>query len=69
MFYKKKREKETPTQMFSCESCEIFKSNYPEEHLPTATLGSGYIPLRGNIPPCRNSVSILLMSSELIGIF
>ena len=69
MFYKKKREKETPTQMFSCESCEIFKSNYSEEHLPTAALGSGCIPLRGNILPCRNSVSILLMSSELIGIF
>ena len=26
-------QKETPTQVFSCEYCEIFKSNYFEEHL------------------------------------
>ena len=25
-------EKETPTLMFSCEYCEIFKSNYFKEH-------------------------------------
>ena len=28
--------KETPTQMFSCEYCEIFKSTYFDEHLRTA---------------------------------
>ena len=26
-------EKETPTQVFSCEICEIFKNTYFEEHL------------------------------------
>ena len=25
--------KETPTQVFSCEICEIFKSTYSDEHL------------------------------------
>ena len=29
-------EKETPTQVFSCEHCEIFNNNYFEEHLRTA---------------------------------
>ena len=28
--------KETPTQVFSCEYCKIFKSNYLKEHLRTA---------------------------------
>ena len=28
--------RETPTQMFSCKYCEIFKNNYSEEHLRTA---------------------------------
>ena len=28
--------KETPTQVFSCEYCEIFKSTYFEKHLRTA---------------------------------
>ena len=28
--------KETPTQVFSCEYCEIFKNTYFEEHLQTA---------------------------------
>ena len=27
--------KETPTQVFSCEICEIFKNAYFEEHLRT----------------------------------
>ena len=27
---------ETPTQVFSCEYCEIFKNTYFEEHLRTA---------------------------------
>ena len=27
--------KETPTQLFSCEYCEIFKTIYFEEHLWT----------------------------------
>ena len=27
--------KETPTQVFSCEFCEIFKTAYFEEHLRT----------------------------------
>ena len=27
--------KETPTQVFSCEICEIFKNTYFEEHLRT----------------------------------
>ena len=26
-------QKETPTQVFSCETCEIFKNTYSEEHL------------------------------------
>ena len=26
-------EKETPTQVFSCEYCKVFKNNYFEEHL------------------------------------
>ena len=25
--------KETPTQVFTCEYCEIFKNNYLEEHM------------------------------------
>ena len=29
--------KETPTQVFSCETCEIFKNTYFEEHLGTTT--------------------------------
>ena len=28
--------KETPTQVFSCEYCEMFKNTYFEEHLGTA---------------------------------
>ena len=28
--------KETPTQLLSCEYCEIFKKAYFEEHIPTA---------------------------------
>ena len=28
--------KKTPTQVFSCEYCEIFKNTYLEGHLPTA---------------------------------
>ena len=31
--------KETPTQLFSCEYCEISKNTYFEEHLRTATSG------------------------------
>ena len=27
--------KETPTQVFSCKICEIFKNTYFEEHLQT----------------------------------
>ena len=30
------REKETPTQVTSCEYCEIYKDTYFEEHLPRA---------------------------------
>ena len=30
-------EKETPTQLFSCEICEIFKNTYFEEHIRRAT--------------------------------
>ena len=30
--------KETPTQVFSCEYGEIFKSTYFEEHLRTAAI-------------------------------
>ena len=29
--------KKRPTQMFSCEYCEIFKNNYFEKYLRTAT--------------------------------
>ena len=29
-------QKETPTQVFSCEYCEIFKNTYFGEHLRTA---------------------------------
>ena len=29
--------KETPTQVFSCEICQMFKNNYFEEHLRTVT--------------------------------
>ena len=28
--------KDTPTQMFSCANCEVFKNTYFEEHLRTA---------------------------------
>ena len=28
--------KETPTQLFFCKYCEIFRNNYFEEHLRTA---------------------------------
>ena len=31
--------KKTPTQVFSCEYCKIFKNIYFEEHLPTAAFG------------------------------
>ena len=27
--------KETPTQLFSCEICEIFQKNYRQEHVRT----------------------------------
>ena len=30
--------KDTPTQVFSCEYCEIFKKTYFEEYLQTATI-------------------------------
>ena len=33
--------KETPTQVFFCEYCEVFKSTYFEEHLLTA--GSDFL--------------------------
>ena len=33
-------QKETPTQMFSCEYCEIFKSRFFKEHLRATAFGS-----------------------------
>ena len=44
--------KETPTQKFSCEICEIFKSPYFEEHLPTTA----------SIPSLQFSSSFILSS-------
>ena len=35
-------QKETPTQVFSFEICEIFKTIYFEEHLPTTATGNFY---------------------------
>ena len=32
-------QKETSTQLFSCEYCEVFKNTYFEEHLRTADSG------------------------------
>ena len=32
-------QKETPTQVFSCEYCELFKNNYFEKHLQMAAPG------------------------------
>ena len=29
------KKRQTPTQVFSCEYCEIFKNTYSEEHLRT----------------------------------
>ena len=43
-------QKESPTQVFSCEICEISKNTYFEEHLRTAAFV-----LHGN--PCKISVS------------
>ena len=36
-------QRETPTQVFSCEYCEIFKSTYFGEHLRTAASGFIYL--------------------------
>ena len=33
-------EKETPTQVFSCDYCEFFENNYFEEYLRMAASGS-----------------------------
>ena len=33
-------QKETPTKVFCCEYCEIFKNTFSEEHLQTAASGS-----------------------------
>ena len=33
--------KETPTQVFSCEYCEILKNTYFEEHIRTAASADG----------------------------
>ena len=41
-----KREKDIPTQVFSCEYCEIFKNAYFEEHLRTAAFKRTYLRLR-----------------------
>ena len=35
--------KETPTQLFSCEYCEVFKNAYFEEYLRTAASGQANI--------------------------
>ena len=37
-------QKETPTQVFSCEICDIFKSTYLEEHLQTTAFGRTLVP-------------------------
>ena len=37
LFLIKPLKKETPTLVFSCETCEIFKDTYFEEHLRTTT--------------------------------
>ena len=43
-------EKETPTQVFSCEYCKIFKNTYFEEHLRTAASGfTGFRDFPSNI--------------------
>ena len=44
MFLKVSRisQKETPTQVFSCEICKIFKNIYLEEHLPTTVSDPEY---------------------------
>ena len=36
-------QKETPTQVFSCETCKIFKSIYIEEYLWTAASKNQYV--------------------------
>ena len=35
--------KETPTQIFPCECCGIFKSTYFKEHPQTAASGSAFL--------------------------
>ena len=45
---------ETPTQVFSCEYCEIFKNTYSEKHLRTAASGD---PMN-----CTNYRAISLLS-------
>ena len=35
--------KKTPTQLFSCEHCKIFKNTYFEKHLQTVVSDSSYI--------------------------
>ena len=58
---------ETPTQVFSCEYCEIFKKTYLEEHLPTAAsvlrISNSYLTFADN--ECliqKFKTSVILMS-------
>ena len=59
-FFKKKLQ-ETPTQMFSCENCEIFKNNFFEEHLLMAAsvFCKTYIPLVTTFTTNNTHITIL----------
>ena len=48
--------KETPTQVFSCEYCENFKDNYFEDHVPTAASAIGQLETIGD--SCDNPLEI-----------
>ena len=49
--------KETPTQVFPCEYCEIFKNTYFEEHLRTAAFV---------LKDCQQGISHYYMFSKRI---
>ena len=42
-FFNKVTDLQTPTQVFSCEYCEIFKNTYFEEHLQTTASASVFL--------------------------
>ena len=57
-------EKETPTQVFSCEYCENFKSTHFEEHLRTDFSKPNSISL--NLRCAEDPYQIFMMKYQII---